>query len=697
MYVYIGKKRTQSKIKIIMAVSKKHFTTNSRILHDHLSKYKNTFYALCELITNSIQANAKVIDLTIDYSKNQLSASPINYIKIVDDGHGVAQSEFEDKIMDIGTISKKDGHGIGRFGALQIGSTIEIETIAWDSPSEKFWKIILPVNSEEFKHRKLNTIDLVAEESELSGKHTPRYSVTITNLYHNRQEKPPKRNLISNELLEENIRLALFEKYPYQIFNETVRFIVNGQKLERKEFIKANPIVKKEKYIDVKGTEHNMDFYFYNINLNSPKAKVFFQVDNSGVKTVAHEFTFTSDWYTPQSGAWYIYVDSPIFNSDLFRNLDIDTLGHDEIASVKLFVRDIINSFFVDRNERFIEFSEKLNKDLAYPYKDVSSVSTTTISIFEKVAFLVEDQYKLLEKDNKIKNLVYPLIDAAIKDGNIQEIFDHILKLDKTTIEKFHDLLKKTSLSNVIQFSHQVATKIEFLDFLYELTYGDISKNIRERNQLHKILENQLWLFGESYNGAPHLWSDNKIGRIFEEIRKSHVDYKPTTEDENLIPLTGKGLNDITDLFFTNEKIMDDGKKEYMIVELKAPKCAISQKELNQIDRYSSTIEKQASLPSNNVRYKLILISSKLTDFAESKLETQSKAFRTPFMFDKKEKKSIEVYVMSWSELIEQNRRKLGYLTEQLKVKERAASEKFESEYPTLVSAKSKARLTKVK
>ena len=47
---------------------KKRISTNSRVLHELLTKYKNTFYALSELVTNSIQAKATEIKINIDVS-----------------------------------------------------------------------------------------------------------------------------------------------------------------------------------------------------------------------------------------------------------------------------------------------------------------------------------------------------------------------------------------------------------------------------------------------------------------------------------------------------------------------------------------------------------------------------------------------------------------------------------------------------
>ena len=676
----------------------KKITTNSRLLSDLLTKYRNTFFAFCELINNSIQAKATEIDITVAYAKDtDVATAPIKSIKITDTGRGVSISDFENKILEVATTAKVDGQGIGRFGALQLGSKIEIETVAWDDNLQKFTKVFLPINSEDFQQKGLKDIDFTVTEEELTGNHNTYYSCTIKNLYHGSQHKVQKKNKIAPELTKENIRLAIFEKYPFQIFNDTVSFSINGSKLKREEFIHDKPKIRKLDYVDTKGNTFKVNFYFYNIKLPAHKVKVFLQVDNSGIKTVAHEYTYSSDWYSPETGTWFIYIESEMFNSDLFRNIDFEDMGDEELTKLKTFIKTTVNDFFIAINVRFEKFSAKLSEDDYNPYKDEKPASETQEYLFKKVAFLVEDQYKLIEKDNKIRGLIYPLIDKALSDGYIQNIFDKILKLDKESIEKFHQLLEKTELEHIIHFANKVSEKIEFLDFLHDLVYGkELMKIIKERSMLHKIIENELWVFGEAYNGSPCLWSDKKIGNILYEIREKTLVYEPNKEDENLIELASKELNDITDLFFTNEKITDDGCKEYMVVELKSPKCLIGQKEINQIDRYAFTIEQYDSLPADKVKYKLLLISSKLNDYAKSKLDSSYEIYRVPFLYDKKKKKNIEIYVMSWSELIENNRRKLGYLSEQLKVKDRGVKEKFETEYAELLNAKVRSVLKRI-
>ena len=632
-----------------MITATKRITTHSRVIKDILTRYKDTFSAMCELINNSIQANAKNLNIKIEYvTTDNLIQSPIKNIVIEDDGYGVSYSEFETRILNIGTTVKIGGQGIGRFGALQIGSSMEIETVAYDEQEKKYSRVFFKLNADELQVDKLEELELKVDFEYLDDSINPYYKITISNLYHGRQEKTANKNKIVEQLLEHNIRQTIFEKYPSEVFDQKVKFLINNIPLEKDEFVLGDPTIKEDKYIDKKGTKHNMMFSFYNVKLKLNKVSVFLRIENVGLLSVAHKYTYSSDWYTPDLGTWFIYIDSPLFSSDLFRNLEIDTLGEEEIKKLKEFFKSTINEFFKLRNKKFENFISRLENDKAYPYIDSAPASDTHEALFKKVAYLVEGEHKLLKNNNKIRDVLYPLIDKTIGNGQIEDIFTSVLKLSEDGIEKFHALLQKTDLEDVVQFANQVANKLEFLDFLHELIYGDISDVIKERSQLHKIVEKELWLFGEAYNGTPKLWSDKKIGNILEELHIKYFEYVPSSDDDNLID-TGnvEGIGNITDLFFLNEKILDDERKEILIVELKSPKCAIGKKELNQINDYAYTIESYPTgLPKENVKYKMILISSRLNGYANSKLKSSRQNYNKPFLYDHKTEKDIEVYVM---------------------------------------------------
>ncbi|MBA9079610.1 ATP-binding protein [Rufibacter quisquiliarum] len=672
-------------------------TTNTRVIKNHFTKYGDTFKAFKELINNSIQAGAKNIRINIVYNNSASCKSGIEKISILDDGSGVSFSEFKKKILQIGTKVKEKGQGIGRFSSFQIGELMKIETLAYDEKEKSFSKTLFGIDTTDLEDIELEKTDIkvdfqIFDEAGL----TPYYRVDIEHLHHNTQAKIAKKNKITTNFLESNIAQSLFENYPYEIFNGKINFYVNENKLLRSDFVIDEPVFRNVIYTDKNGKEHNINFYFYNVRSNLNKVKVFFQIDNAGIKSVAYEYTYSSDWYTPDLGTWFIYIESDFFDIDLFRNLDIESLGEEEIKNLKNTVKESINEFFKARNKRFEKFVNSLENDKFYPYKDDQPASISQEVVFKKIAYLLEDEHHLIQRDEKIRNFLYPLLDKAISNGNIEYIFKKVLKLSEENLEKFHSLLQKTDLEDVIHFTSQVSEKLEFLSFLHELVYGEISKYLKERSQLHKIIENELWLFGENYNGAPHLWSDKKIGNILDELRYKFFGYSPSEEDENVIEVEGN-MDDITDLFFYNERITDNDVREIMVVELKSPKCAIGQKELNQIDRYAFTIEENSALPSEKVKYKLLLISSKLNGYAKSKVKSQRENFKdNPFLYDRKTEKNIEVYVMAWSELIELNKRKLGYLHNQLSIKDKSVKEKFETEYPDLIDEKISAQLRKV-
>ncbi|TWI79018.1 histidine kinase/DNA gyrase B/HSP90-like ATPase [Lacibacter cauensis] len=677
-------------------VSKK-ITTNSRVIKDLLTKYSDTFAALKELINNSLQAMSKNIEIEIQYTNDLLIRSGITKIVILDDGHGVSYSDFDNRILEIGTTAKKSGQGIGRFSSFQIGELMHIETAAYDNIKKQYSKTNFSIDTTDFRDAQLEQTEFKVDYEYFSLPIDSYYKVTIENLHHNINHKPARKNLITQNFLPQNISQSIFENYPYEIFHDKVKFHVNGDLIKREDFLIDLPIKKSINYIDKKGANHDIRFYFYNIRSSLNKVKVFFQIDNSGIKSVAHEYTYSSDWYTPDLGTWFIYVESDFFNSDLFRNLDIESLGEEEVKGIKENVKEIINDFFKSRNKKFEKFLSDLEKDRYYPYKEELPPSKAQEIIFKKAAYLIEEQHELIKKNDSIRTFLYPLLDKAISNGDVEYIFRKILKMSDDNVQKFRSLLEKTDIEDVVHFANLVSDKLEFLNFLHELTYGDISAYLKERSQLHKIIENELWVFGENYNGTPQLWSDKKIGNILKEIREKYFNYEPSVDDGNLITKEGTP-DDITDLFFFNEKVNDSDEREIMVVELKSPKCAIGEKELNQIDRYAFTIEENSGLPSNKVKYKLLLISSKLTKFAKSKVRSRRTSFpEHPFLYDKKLEKNVEVYVMEWAELIEQNKRKLGYLSNQLKVKDKSVNEKFETEYAELITEKISAQLRLVK
>lgn len=109
---------------------KRSFSASTSLVRKIFTNYSSTFGAFCELINNSIQANAKNVWIDIDYV-DELQVSPYIIRKIVvkDDGNGVFQDDLNEKLLNIGTENKIGGKGVGRFAALQLGKKVTIESV----------------------------------------------------------------------------------------------------------------------------------------------------------------------------------------------------------------------------------------------------------------------------------------------------------------------------------------------------------------------------------------------------------------------------------------------------------------------------------------------------------------------------------------------------------------------------------------
>ena len=360
----------------------------------------------------------------------------------------------------------------------------------------------------------------------------------------------------------------------------------------------------------------------------------------------------------------------------------------------KEFVKQELNNFFKVINKEFDNFTDKLKKDEYYPYRESSS-SKSKVMLFDKLAYLVEDRYHILNDQNKLREIIYPLIDRTISNGELDKILSSILKLNNKMMVKFSNLLEKTELEDIIEFSEKVAGKLEDLEFLEKLVYSDIAKNVKERRELHKFLEKMLWVFGEQYNDSTRLLSDKGLENNLTELRNKLLPYKASKHDDNSIEIKEASIRSITDLFLYSEKILDINRREVLIVELKAPKVKISPKELGQVMRYAHEIETMGVFP-DRLNYKILLVSSEIGDQAQFEIEGRQTGQDNPYHYFKNERGNIEVWVIKWSDLIENVKRKLKYMSTILSTKDVDVQEKAARDFEEIDFQKVSSTLKKV-
>jgi len=262
-------------------------------------------------------------------------------------------------------------------------------------------------------------------------------------------------------------------------------------------------------------------------------------------------------------------------------------------------------------------------------------------------------------------------------------------------LTKFSELLEKTELENIIEFSDKVASKLEDLEFLEKLVYSDIAKNVKERKELHKFLERMLWVFGEEYVDSTRLLSDKNLENNLLELRERTLKYKVSKDDDNELELKEKSLKSITDLFLYSEKILDLNKREVLIIELKAPRVKISPKELDQVMKYAQEVEEMGVFP-DRLNYKILLISSEINKRARFDIEGRQKGQENPYFYFKNEQGNIEVWVLKWSAIIENVKRKLKYMAHILETKDVDVQIKAQHDFAHIEFGKTSSTLKKV-
>lgn len=443
-------------------------------------------------------------------------------------------------------------------------------------------------------------------------------------------------------------------------------------------------------YVDKKGIEHKIPISYSNIKCYE-KVRAFITERVAGINEIISNFEFTAKWMRPEIGGWIIFVDGSTIDTSIFKDNDMDELS-DEYRSFTNFIKNNLTSFFVTKNKECDEFFMKLKDDEFYPYRKMEASSESKKYVFETVAYLVENNYELLKKNNKIRRLVYPLIDMCISNGeDIAKVFESIISLPQKSVRQFSELLDRSELKDIIDFSDKVARKMEELDFIDKLVYSEISKHVLERKELHKFLEKMLWIFGEEYSHAVNLLSDKNLQNNLKVLRDDIMKYKADKASDNIIEVS-RGLKSITDLFMYSEIRPDQEHRKVLIIELKAPRVRLSSKEFEQVYRYANEIEKSSFVPSSSkVSFEIWLVGNEISGTVINRLggigsdELQYSSDR------------IKIKVKKWSDILEDARRRLSYMSQLLAVRDVNIKEKAERDFAEINFGKNSSSMKRIR
>ena len=685
-----------------MNIEKMKLGTNARLIPKVLAKYRDTFYALKELINNSLYAKATRIDINFVPSacdEDSICFHPIDKIQVYDNGYGVSYSAFRKSIMEIATDNKADGYGVGRFSALQIGRQMHISTVGYDSTTAYFTQTEVDFDIQQFEKDDLQTKEFEVRTSQLPSTQDTYYKVEITNLYHN-ESGCNRKNKLGKEFSKEEFPQKLFESYPLYIFEGKVKFYFNGVELKRSDFTTEAPSVKKVSYTDVFGKKHDVTFKYYSLTLNEPKLRLFLQCNDGSINYTALEFTYNSNWYAPSLGTQFVIVESDYLTKDFCDNYDLAHLNNKEWQSFSVFLKKEIDEHYKKGNVKYRKFIEKLQKDKSYPYSQSELTSfSLSVDLFNQSAFIIEDDLKILESGINNKRLIYSLLRKVIDDGNFSFIIEHVMGLSKESKEKLMDLLDKTNLEAVVNYASTIAQKEQTLELLNKITVCELDKHIEQYKEITKLLSRNMWLFGEQYTDTIAKAPDEDICRVLDQLFKSNISYKPQKRNNNVLKDCKPKVKSLPAMAFYSERKLSADMKEVLCIVMLAPSIEVNQHDLAQIDNYIYRLETDNTIVKDGVKFSFYFIVSVLGNFAKSQLNSSNLNSREPSLYKKVSQNGndIKAYLIEWRQLVKCNKEKLSYASTSLKMNKMDVESTFMQEYSDLLEKKNSGQLHVVK
>lgn len=687
-----------------MVTEKMKMHTNARLVATVLTKYRDTFYALKELINNSLYAKATRIDINFipsECDRDSVCYHPIDKIQIRDNGHGVSYSDFKKSIMEIATDNKSDGYGVGRFSALQIGRCMHISTTAYDETSKKYSKTEIDFDIRQFQKDDLQNKEFDVTTSLLEeGSQTTGYQVEISDLY-SYDEKCKRKNKLGKEFTEEGFPQKLFESYPIYIFEGKVKFYFNGIELKRTDFTFEKPSIMKKSYTDIQGRVHDVIFKYYSLKLKEPKVRLFLQCFDGNINYTALEFTYNSNWYTPSLGTQFVLIESDYLTRDFCDSYELIHLNNKEWISFSTFLKKEIDEHYKKDNVKYKKFLEKLQNDKSYPFTTTEVKNNSlSVDLFNQSAFIIEDDLKILETGNNNKNLIYTLLRKVIDDGNISFIIEHVMGLSVDSKAKLIELLDKTNLEAVVNYTSSLAKMEQTLEMLNKITICEVDKHAVQFADISLLLSRNMWLFGEQYMGSIAIEPDEDICRVLDKLFKTYISYKPQQKKyDNQIEECKRKIKSLSSMAFYSERKLAGNEKEILCVVMLAPSIKANQYDLAQIDNYIYQLEKDNTIVKEGVRFRIYFIVSMLADFAKSQMSSSPTSDREPFLYKSRNQNSndIKAYLLEWKQLVKYNKELLSYASTSLKINKIDVEAAFMQEYSDLIEKKSTAQLHIVK
>ncbi|GGD54604.1 hypothetical protein GRI62_04015 [Erythrobacter arachoides] len=601
---------------------------------------------IAELIWNALDADAQSVNVEVTFGV----LGNAEVVRVRDDGSGILYSEAPALFKSLGGSWKGGGkltrrrrrelhgkEGRGRFRALSIGSDILWETVFEENGKRRKFKIRL---SEE-QPDKVRISDPEDTDSPTGTK------VTIRNLKKNIER------ISSQDSLEYLSQVFAVYLMAYR----DAKVEVCGNDLDPMVAMASDSSYELSAINDGDAT------YACSLRIiewSTKTRRLLFLANEKGFPVLQLDGKIHAD-----SGDFSAYLQSDFFPTVVDSADVISASDRSEVKQAIDDARQQIKAHFREKGKQFgRDLVELWKAQKVYPFEGEAkdSIERAERQMFETVAVAVSHSVPEFEDSPaQAKALHLNLLKHAIERSpeELQRILNEVLKLPKKKQAELAELLDHSELSDIISAAAVVGGRVKFLTGLRSILFDpDLRRTVKERSQLHKILEGNTWVFGERYN----LWASDKE---LTNVLKACVDRlgDDCVVDERVTVLDkARGIVDLV-LGRTNKAGAAD-EYDNLVVELKAPKVTLNSEHVVQIEKYADAVARDQRFHRvMGVRWHFWLIADEYDQYVESRISGGPNPRLRLIRNDDR----VRIGIKTWGEVLDDNFARLSFVQERLR------------------------------
>ncbi|MGA5370050.1 ATP-binding protein [Streptomyces griseoincarnatus] len=602
-----------------------------------LARLRDPVGAVEELLWNALDADAGCVVVTLE--RNDLGG--VDRVRVQDDGCGMSAEDCEEHFRPIGSSWKKRAKGTpvrnralhgkngrGRVRAFALGVFVRWTSVS-ESPQGRRQLVI------EADRHSMDEFDIGEPEP------TEESTGTLFEAFGG-----DELDVLADERARSSLTATFatyLEKYP------DVRIEYDGRDLDPA----AEQLHAGDYLLDVPSSGSNEPARLRVVEWRRPVPRALFLCDaegmsrahlKPGIQAPGFEFTAHLSW------GGFDDVDSEQL---AFTDWAMDGPLADMLAAA----REQLRAHFRARvDERRREQVAEWQRDGIYPYSTDPGDERERAEreTFDAVATTV---FRHLPKSKGTRRTTFALLRSVLahEPSDVLRIADELFALSKQERDELVRLLERTTLSALIKASTAVADRIDFLAALEHLVFAPEAKpRVKERDELHRILEDSCWVFGEEY--ALHV-SD----RSLHEVLVQHCRLLGRDAPAPGPVLRADGRPGRVDLMLSRAARHRKGERHHLVVELKRPGVVLGMAEFSQISSYAEAVMSDDRFRDPAVTWDFWLVGNSM-DNALRQLAHQTDrvpgcAVSAP---------TFRIMVKTWGEIIEDCQERLRFHSAQL-------------------------------